>query len=339
MPEVSTVSQRTQIGLEAVGSEGVSVVATKILTASQITPGIQINTQEYRGSGFKFANIVVVGKEWIEASLAGPLTYSEVPYWLSGIMARQITGTVPTNVPPATIGKEWNFSINSSSPDVVQTYTVEQGSNVRAKKFSYGLMTAWGYSATRDAINMTGTMIGQLLTDPITMTPLTSAAEIPLVPVLPNGINLKIASTQAGLTAAMPLNRGFQLDFNLGSRFSPVWPLKRSLASFGAHVETPIDATCSITLEADSEGMALLTSMRANSKVFIELEAIGASLDTGAPGISETFKHTICGYISDPGSFDDADGVVAVTWGLTVAHDSVWGKATAIQVINSVTAL
>lgn len=329
--EVGTVFEKTQIGVEV--TSGTSVAATKILTASQITPGIKISTQAYRPSGYKSNTLIVKGKEWTEASLAGPLTYTEIIYWLASIFSAPAAAVNPANTPTAT-AFQWDFNITDSAPDIVKTYTIEQGSSARSKKFSYGALTSWGFTANRDSVQMTGSLLGQLMTDNVAMTSLTSAAEISLIPVLPQHVNLYIASTQAGLAAAVPLSRGFEYTFSLGSRQNPVWALDRSKSSYSGIIETPIDIKSSLMLEADSEGMALLTNMRANSTVFVRFEAIGAVIDTGTPGHSYTVRMDTAGQISDPGAYADKDGVLAMTWGMTGVHDTTWGKTASVMVKN-----
>lgn len=337
MPEISTVSQKTQIGVET--TPGTPVAATKILTASQIAPGQQASTTPYRASGFKVNNVVVRGKEWTEAGISGPLTYTEPVYFLNSLMKAVTTPAVPTNTPTATVGKRWVFNSSPNSEDTIKTLTVEQGSTTRGKRFGYGIVTSWGFTANRDSVTQTGSLMGQLLEDPFTMTTLASAAEIPLIPVLPDHINLYIASTAAGLDAASVLNRGFEFTVGIGNKVAPVWPLRRANTSWAAPVETPIEYTASITMEADTEGMALLTNFRANTKVFIRLQAQGAQIEAGTPGVYELFQFDFCGFISEPGGYGDQDGVVSKTWGLTGSSDSTWGKMYECIIHNTMAAL
>lgn len=337
MPEVASVFEKTQLGLESVAGTGVA--ATKILTASQIVPGVKVTQNAFRPSGNKFNTIIVNGKEWTEASLAGPLTYTEIVYWLSNLFQEVATPATPAGTPSPTVGKQWDFNINSQSADTIKTYTIEQGSSVRAKKFVGAQLTSWGLTINRENANMTGTFIGQLMTDGITMTSLTSTAEIGLEPVLPNQVSLYLAATMAGLDAAAALDRGFEVALNLGSRVNPVWPLNRANTSYAATVELPIELTGSLTLAADAAGMALLTNLRAGSKLFLRIQAQGVALDPGTtPVVYNTVQFDTAMQVSDPGPYGDTDGVLSVTWGLTAVHDSTAGKAITARVINRLAA-
>jgi hypothetical protein len=90
-------------------------------------------------------------------------------------------------------------------------------------------------------------------------------------------------------------------------------------------------------MEADAEGMALLTQMRAGGTAFLRIKCTSPDLaGVGFPYIAQ-FDAAV--KISEPGQQEDADGVYAVNWGLEPVYDAAWGKAMQIEVTNKQTAL
>lgn len=330
MVDIATVYNKTQIGVEV--TKGTSVAATKILTATQITPGVQVTTNPFRPSGYKYNTLVVKGKEWTEAGISGVLTYTEPVYLLSSVVG---TGVI-TTPGGGTLSRQWVFSPVSSGPDTQKTYTVEYGSSVRGRKFTYGLVTAFGFTANRDEIPITGTMIGQRFQDNVPLTSLTSAAEVALLPVNPDHVNIYIADTAAGLAGASALTRGFQFEFNISGKNNPIWTLNRANTSFVGDVELAPDLSAVLTMGVNDASMAMLDKMRSSSTQFIRFEAVGDIIEAA---ITRKFQIDFAGKISEPGTFEDNDGVEQIAWGLTGVHDSTWGKAFEITLVNTLTAL
>jgi hypothetical protein len=328
MTDVATVYNRTQIGVET--TKGTPVAPTKILTATQLVPAPQITGSPFRPSGYKYNTLWIKGKEWTEAPVSGVLTYTEVVYLLSGVI-----GTAAITTPGgATLARQWLFTPVSSGPDLQKAYTVEYGSSVRGRKFSYGLFTAFGFTANRDEIPITGTLMGQRMTDDVVMTP--ALTEIVPIPVQPDHVSLYIADTAAGLDGATALTRGFGFEFGISGKNGPIWTLNRANPSYAGDVELAPDLSAVLTVGTDDVGMGLLDTMRASATKFIRFEAIGPIIEAAIP---YTFVVDFYGKVSEPGSFEDNDGVEQIAWGLTGVHDSVAGEAFTVKVINTLTAL
>lgn len=328
MPEVATVNNVVQVGVET--TPGTSVAANKLLQALSIEPGIATDVAMFRPMGSKFSTVGAQGRESVEARLSGPATYTEIVYILSSVFAY----AAPVQIsPPSGTAYRWTFTPAQSAADTIKTYTVEQGSSTRARKWTYGLVTEFGYSLNRSEFTFSGAMIGQRLQDGITLT--ASPTAIELVPILPTQVDVYLDTSSASL-GTTKLTRVLSVDFSMGSRFSPVWPLDSTLTSFATHVETPPTSELRIMLEADSQGMALLTPLRNGDKRFIRIKAVGAQIETGN---FYTFQHDLCGIVSEVGDFSDQDGVYAIEWTFAATYDATWAKATEIQVINKLSAL
>lgn len=324
MAERASIFQTVQIGVET--TSGTSVAASKKLQSMMIEPGPKAEIQSYRSMGSKFPAIAALGKEWTEANVGGGITYSEIIYPLSSVL-KAVT-------PTGTTAKSWVFSPATSAADTVKTFTVEQGSAERAHKFTYGLFNSMGMKFTRESAEISGSMIGAAITDGITLT--ATPTSIELVPVLPTQVKVYLADLQSGLAGATALARALSVEWNISDRFGPVWVLNGS-TTWAAFVETEPKLEVKLLMEADTEGMALLTTMRAGSTKFVRIEAIGAQIAAGP----DTYKLTIdtaC-KIMDVDPFSDEDGVFAIGFSMSGFHDATWGKATEVTAVNTVAAL
>lgn len=323
MADRASIFQTVQIGVES--TPGTAVAANKKLQSMMIEPGMKAEIQSYRAMGSKFPSLAALGKEWTEASVSGGLTYSEVIYPLSSVLG----ATTPTG----TTAKTWVFAPATSAADTPKTFTIEQGSSERAHKFAYGLFNSFGMKFSRESCEVSGSMIAAAITDNITMTG--SPTSVELVPVMPTQVLVYLADTAAGLDAASALGRAISVEWNISDRFGPVWALNGS-TTWAAFVETEPKLEVKMTLEADAEGMALITNMRAGTTKFVRIEGVGAII-SGADTYQITID-TAC-KIVDVDPFSDEDGVYAIGWTMNGFHDATWGKATQVTAVNTIAAL
>lgn len=328
MPERSALTQGVQVGVEA--TPGVNVAANKKLISIGVEPGIAVDMQKFRPMGQKFASIITPGKEWIEADLSGAGSYTELLYPFASLLVSPGAPAVSD-----TTAQTWTFSPSSTSEDTVKTLTVEQGGAVRAQKFNYGLVTEVELTFNRDGVEVSGSMIGQRLSDNITLSG--APATILEAPILPTDLDVYVDTTSAGL-GTTKLTRVLEATIHVGDRFNPVWVLNSALASFAAHVETEPSATITLLQEADAEGMAELTQMRAGSTKFIRVKATSPTL-AGAATVPYSFAWDAAIKVSDAGSFSDEDGVYAIEWTFDQVHDGTWGKAFTVAVVNKIATL
>jgi hypothetical protein len=318
----SSVFEGVQIGLEA--TSGGSVAANKQLGALSISPGIKADIAAFRPMGGKYNTLTALGKEWIEASLEGQLTYSELIYPLASLVGGGSSGGSMTG------GSMWNWNFTSAqnTGDTVNTFTVEQGSATRAAKFSYGLITGLSMNFTRNETTLSGSMIGQALVDGITMT--SNPTSIELVPILASQVSVYLDDTGAGVGGTQLTTNPLSVSWELTDRFNPVWLLDASKTSFGSHVEIPPKLTVKLKLIADATAMALLTSMRAGTTKFMRINCVGATVGahTYLLNIDTAMK------VMDVSEFSDEDGAFAIEWTFEGTYDSTWGKAFNIAVQN-----
>lgn len=335
MADRATLFQRIQIGVEGTATPGTAVTANRELVALSIEPSVKVEIDTFRPMGKKFNTVAALGKEWTEADLSGRATYTEIQYPLSSVITR-VTPSVGTATASGT-AYVWTFSPDGSGADLPATFTVEQGSAERAHRFTYGVVNELGISWSRDAIELSGAMIGRRITDGITMS--AGATQANLIPVLPTEVLVLIGTSPAHLTNATALARALSVDWTLGDRFGPVWTLDSRQESWAAIVETEPNLELTLTVEADAEGMALLPLARTGETRFLRIQATGGTIP-GTPlpyllQIDTAFK------VADVGNFSDEDGIYAIEYTLTgVADSTYWGgTATVVTLRNASSAL
>lgn len=163
MPDRATVFELTQIGVET--TPGTTVAATKKLLGTSIDPSIRSETTTHRPKGSRFTTVAIQNKEWVEATITQDVAvYTDTSYLLAGLLGNPSISVVSGSV----YLHEWDPI--SFAPYTPKTFTVENGSYVRAMEFGYGLVTGLNMTFGRDGVSLGGSMIGQLLSDGSSLT-------------------------------------------------------------------------------------------------------------------------------------------------------------------------
>jgi hypothetical protein len=302
---LSTISQTAQIGAEA--TAGTNIAASKKLSSVGFSFSPNPDISVFRSAGSR-------------------ITYTEIVYLFSGILEKA--------TPTGTTEKTWTFTPATSAADVIQTYTIEQGSAARAHKVNYALISDLTLSFGREESTISGSAIATAMTDGITMT--ATPTEIALVPVTGPQIKVYAEDTVAALAGATELAGAISVEWSLTNRFGPAWFLNGE-NEYNQHVE--LEPTLEVTLmqEADAEGMELLPIMRTGATKYIRIEATGPVIGAG-PGTYKLTIDTAC-KVTDIGDFSDQEGVYAIEYTMQGFHDATLAGATKAVVINSITAL
>lgn len=329
MTERATTFQTVQVGLES--TPGTAVAAGKLLQASDVALHIKNRGTAFRPAGQKFTTVVAPGAEWSEGKWAMPVvTYDEIVYWLSA-SHKKVTATSDTST-----GKLWTIAPAYNDADTIASYTVEIGSSVRAHEAAYVIAPTFGMKwSRRDGVSAEGTLLGNALSDGITMTSTPTALAV--VPVTGPQTSVYLADTMAGLDAASALTRALAVEYSMGDRFAALWPLRAADTNWVAHVETPPKCTMKLVAEADAAGMALLTQMRAGSSKYIRVQSVGATIESGKTYLLQV--DACLKFAEDPDEFRDEDGVYAIGWNGEVCYDSTAGYAVQWKVRNTTAAL
>ncbi len=324
MAERASIFSTVQIAVESVAGTN-PAAGFKQLSALTLEPGVKVEIESYRASGQKFPTVAALNKEWTEAKLGGPITYTEIIYLLSTL----VSYAAPTGTP----GKIWVFEPGLTAASTVKTLAIEQGDATRAHSFTYGVVKELTLKFGRDGCDMDGTMIGRALVDGITKT--AGATTIAPQIVMPTQVSVKLADTWAGLAGASALTRVISTQWSMADRFGPVWALDGTTYP-AATVETEPKVEVKLKMQADAAGMGLLTNMRAGTTKYMRIEATGA-LISGADYHKLTID-TAC-KVMDVSPFEDSDGVFAIEWTMNGFYDATATKTSEITVINSLTAL
>lgn len=327
MPERSSALQHVQIGIET--NEGVSTAANKQLQALSLTLKPEIETNRFMPVGTLLDTLVTPGKEWTSGGVSGIATYDEILYALASVL---VTPAAP--VTSGTTGKLWTFEPSAVSEDTVTTYTVEQGSAIRAQKATGCVLTDFSIKWDRSVIEIGGALLGQLFSDGITMT--ATPTSVPLVPILPKDISVYDDTTAAGLGTTKPL-RVLSGEFGIGGRFNPLWVLNQANASYAGRTLAAPDVSLKLLVEADAAGMAYLAAVRAGTTRFLRFEAVGGVIGAG-PAVYK-YTHDMAMKVESIDSLDDSDGVYALSVNLRGVYDATWAKWLSIKIVNSTTAL
>lgn len=326
MAERATVFQGTQLGVESTAGTEVNADKKLLATSFMFTPRPEVSF--FRPQGSKFDTIAALDFEMTEGDIEGQMSYTDLTYLFSSLI------TTDTPSASGTTGQLWEFSSDSDGPDTPKTYTIEQGSSVRAQLATHGLITGLTLTWSNDGTEVGGTWIGKAISDGITMT--SSPTEIALQPVLRTETLVYIEDDPDDLDAATALSRLLSIEWSLVDRYNPIRVINGT-STFPAVVEGVPNGEIKFLVQADAEGMGFLPDLRAGTTKFVRIEATGPQIGAGPATYQLTIDTAI--KLQEPSELRDEDGVYAVEWTGKFVHDGTWGKAFQVSLINALTAL
>ena len=324
MSERSTVVQTVQVGPESV--YGTAVAATVKLQAATFDFSGEGSVDVFRPSGNKYPTVGAQGKEWASARAGGRATYTELGYLLAMNVAEPVIAQIGV-----TAAYSWEFTPLPETEDTLTSFTLEQGSALRAHRFAGCLLPDFGYNLTRDRFELTGRALATAISDGFTLTG--ALSPLALIPILPKQCSI-YADAAAGSIGGTKLTRVLRVEWANNNRFGPHWVIDSSQSSYAAVVETEPAATLRLIMQANSVGMGYLTQFRAGTKVFLQIKAIGGVVD-GAEVY--TLIHNVCGIISEPWRFQDEEGVWCVAWNFRAVDDDTLTYPYYFKLINALT--
>lgn len=335
MAERSSITQSVQIGVEV--TPGTAVAANKRLGSMGFAIAPETETRKLRPIGQKYPTLEILGKEWTESDIEGSPTYTELPYAFASVIGTPtVTQIMDAAIP--TGAYRWLFESNTFGDDTPKTFTVEQGSAFRAHRVANGIISEYTWDWSRDEIGIGGTLLARAIEDGITLT--ASPVGLPQVPVRPTDLSVYLDTTSGGL-GATKLTRVLKGEFNIEDRFNPLWVVDAAQPSFVNVVEGEPTVEFKMTAMADAAAMANLTRMRAGTSAFLRLRGVGPNIYTSGTPLVVNHQVTIdiAGQVNEMGEFSDEDGVYASEFTFSAVHDATWGKAYAVEVITTTSAL
>lgn len=324
MPENASVFTLTQIGQE--GTAGTRGVPGTVLPALSYKLDPDATFQEFAPMGFKRNTEVAVGKEWSTFEIEGYGCFNCLVYPLAGCM-----GTATITAGSIT---QWAFTPSATAVDADKTFTIQNGSSVRAIDATYGRVTSFGYTINRDSFEVRGGGFAHLLTEGTTLQG--SVKTVSLVPILPQGCDVWVDTTSGGL-GSTKLTRVLSVEYDLGDKANPLWAINSANTSFVADVEVKPTSTLKLVVENDSaNGGTLFYYGRLGQRLFIRVQGTG---DVIQGGTAYTFRHDMACELMEAPPFGDEDGVRTQEFVYSVVYDSSWGKPETFLLYNLQTGL
>jgi hypothetical protein len=271
-PEVSSVNQRVQVGAESLSALGTAVPANRYLEMFDWKIGIAPDVIFYTPTGHKYATVQEENMEWVDGEVSGWIDYNGSVYILGGAMG----AVSPVAHGSSAIAKDWIFIPPITGSIVPQTLTVQQGDQVRARQFTYGLFNDFGYKITRKEATLSSKFVGQPLADGITLT--ASPTSIVAVPVVGKQVDVYLDTTFAALGTTQLL-RVLSLDYAFSGIYGQIWPLNRSTIGFTTHVDSKPATTIKILEEANAEGMSFLSYLQGGQTGYLRVQGQGSCID------------------------------------------------------------
>lgn len=328
MAERTTATQVVQIRKESVAGTD-PTTGTKLLTSMSIDVTPAIETTPFTPTGHKFVALTSVGKDSTTAAIRGEATYTEIIYPLSALYGA-VTPTTPAG---GTTSKQWKWTASDTSVEDPQTFTVLQGSSVRAAKATYMHCDSFGVSFDRSKVDVSGSMIGQLFTDAAALDG--SPTALALIPVLATQGDVYLDSTGAGI-GATKLTRVISGSWNVSGKYAPGWFVNSANTSWAVPIEKAAKNEVKLKVEADATGMGELTKLRAGTTSFVRFAWTGATIESTVKYLLQIDLAVKWNAISP---LSDSDGIYAVEFTGDVVQDATWTKSAEITVINLLTAL
>jgi hypothetical protein len=315
MVDRASVFEGLQLGVETTPGTAPGTGANKLLPSVVLSQTIQADATMYKTNGGKYNVTSALAQESWEASVSGPATYQELSYLISSAIQGGITPTTT-----GTTGKQWVFQPNQSAPDNQTTFEIQTGSSVRAQQIDFVIMPDIAFEFTRKEVKLSGKMIGQKLQDGISLTATPTA--IALIPIVPNQVSIFLDLT-AGAIGTTRLTRCLSAKWSSTGKVGELWTIDASQASFANDVELMPKTTMDLTLEADVNGMALLTDIRNGTTVYVRINCLGPAIPGGTANNTLNIDG---GYVVQKvGSFSDNEGVYAIGFTLEALNDTSAG--------------
>lgn len=328
MPERAVLTELIQIGKETVA--GTAVASTAKLASLRIDLSPQGDSFNIEPSGFKVPTGKVRIREFAGGDIAGgsALTYNEL-HWILNSLLKSVAASTTTGVST----RVWDWS--PTAIETVDTYTVEQGDpNTRAHRVTGAVFTGFSASFTRGGTpSVGGALMGGAFEDGIT--PTAALTALTPIPIAPGEIDVYADSAWAGV-GTTKLLRVFEAGFNASGMWGPLWVLNSTLSSYAATMQQRPDVTMTLTVAADSAGMAFLANnYRTNTPTFLQIKGTSeVDIVGGTPTTPHSIAIDMAGAVDGPPTFGETDGARTAQWTFRCIADGTSGKALRITLVN-----
>jgi hypothetical protein len=153
--------------------------------------------------------------------------------------------------------------------------------------------------------------------------------------LFPGHFDVYLDTTWAGLGTTKLL---YCYDFELETpeRIARTRPINSTKSSDGLVETEDQEFTVQMTMGVDATMETMLANLRAGTKIFVRLDALGATISTT---YKYMVRHDMCILLTEVGDFQSSDNVLVVPISGVLARDSVSGFALKAFVQNTLSAL
>jgi len=334
MPDRASILEILELGVEV--TPGTSVPSSVKLQSLMMDLDTAITFDRIAPSGDLFDTIAAPRQEYATGSLSGYPSYPELAWVFSNVLGAA-TITTPSG---ATTARRWFWKPSSSVPWTPRTWTIRRGvAGNTAESAAYGLLTGVGMSFSATA---QPTISGDLFARALDYTATVGATGLTIpsvVPILPGQVCVYLDPTFAALGTTR-LTRDFAAGFEIAGLNGPFWPLDCTITSFGGHVPLkPGTTTATLQLGNDTQGRALVPSMRAGTTQYVRIEATGPQIDVGPPPVNHRLRVDMALKVVDAPARGDTDGLSTLAWTFGLFDDPTFGGAISVTLDTNIATL
>ena len=222
----ATVNRKVQVGKET--TSGTPVPADKQLPLTNIVLTRTLDVKQYIAQGFKIPGGTKINKDFGSGNVTAPLTFIEIIYLLSTIVAPVIT--TPGG---GTLSREWKFTALATGEDAFNTLTIQEGDLAAATQMAYSLLTEFGIDVKLDDANVNGKLLGR---KPSVATLTATPTVVPQLPSGPREVDVYM-DDEGGTIGTTPVTDALQQTFQISNLRGPKWVLSTSQPSFKETVD------------------------------------------------------------------------------------------------------
>lgn len=317
----------TQIGPESTAFTGVA--ATKIMNGVYFTDTPKEDTFQFTPQGQQNPTESVRGKSWSEMAIMADFPdFNGLTY----IFASLLGLVSPTTHTGGTLSKDWKFIKSIINAALGQTYTVERGSAVYARKYTGVIVDALTLSGTADKITISGHAWGQKFSGGITLT-----ASLPFLSAIPlSGTNttIYIDLTSTGIHTTKFVPAAWSIAFT--NFFTPWWGVDASASSYSDVVPLTPKIEVKLKVKANTTGMALMGYLDAGTTIYASIDTTGPIIEMA---ITNELRMDMALKINAPGAFGDDSGVDTNEFTGVVNTDPAWGSSPGTALTATVTSI
>lgn len=274
------------------------------------------------GIGQKIDATVVIGTNEVQT-----ITIDATGGDFTVTYAGQTTAATAYNASAATLQTNLEALSNLAPGDV----TVTKVGSVFTLTFGGTLADTNVAAVTTNA----GGLTGGASTATVATTQAGGPVEIDVEPVLAGQVSVYLDDTAGGLGTTKLLGE-YAIDFSLTGRFEPEWVLDADRPSWKQHVLARPDHGVTLRLANDATSRAFMTAVRAGTRKFLRVEAVGPEIESGQDFL---FRLDAALDFNAVPSREAEGSASALSYGARLAHDATWGKGLQVLVRNGLAAL